>query len=502
MAEKSIIIIGAGVAGLCTGIYAQMNGYRTRIVEQHSIPGGLVTAWKRKGFLIDICVHWLVGSGPGIFLNRYWNEVGLLEGRKFIHSDRYMVYRGKDGREFNLYCDPDRLEQHMLDLSPRDAPAIRELVAGVRFGNRFNPPEKERYEAGTLGWMKFIFGMMPLLGELQKWQKVTIGELASRFQDPLLREGLSEMLMPEISALFALTTLGYVFKKQGGYPIGGSLPLALFLEKRYKQLGGEVQYHSKVKKVLVGHDRAVGIQLENEERLHADVVVSAADGRSTLFQMLDGKFVDESTQKRYQSWKTLPQFTYASFGVNRIFSEVPNAVEGNIYELTAPVMIAGEQRSCIDIRFHGQDSSFAPAGKTVLTVVLATEYSYWKNLKADQKMYDAEKDATVKAILEALEQIWPGISKQVEMSNVATPLTIERYTANWKGSITGWALIPGQASVNIPKTLPGLDNFWMVGQWVYPGGGLPSGVSTAREAVWRQCKKDRKQFIVKANHLS
>ena len=65
MAQKSILIIGAGVAGLCAGIYGQMNGYRTRIVEQHKIPGGLATAYRRKGYLIDLCVHWLPGSGPG-----------------------------------------------------------------------------------------------------------------------------------------------------------------------------------------------------------------------------------------------------------------------------------------------------------------------------------------------------------------------------------------------------------------------------------------------------
>ena len=96
--NDTMIIIGAGVAGLCTGIYAQMNGYQTRIIEKHNIPGGLVTAWKRNGYKIDLCIHWLAGSGPGIYLNRYWKEIGLLEGREFFHYDRYAVFHGKDGR--------------------------------------------------------------------------------------------------------------------------------------------------------------------------------------------------------------------------------------------------------------------------------------------------------------------------------------------------------------------------------------------------------------------
>ena len=41
MSDKSIIIIGAGLAGLSAGCYAQMNGYRARIFEHHSKPGGV-----------------------------------------------------------------------------------------------------------------------------------------------------------------------------------------------------------------------------------------------------------------------------------------------------------------------------------------------------------------------------------------------------------------------------------------------------------------------------
>ncbi len=64
MEDNSVIIIGAGFAGLSAGIYAQMNGYRTQIFEMHDLPGGLCTAWKRKGYTIDGCIHWLVGSSP------------------------------------------------------------------------------------------------------------------------------------------------------------------------------------------------------------------------------------------------------------------------------------------------------------------------------------------------------------------------------------------------------------------------------------------------------
>lgn len=63
--EKSIIIIGAGIVSLSTGCYGQMNGYRTQIFGMHTTPDGVCTTWKRKGYKIDGCIHWLTGSSLG-----------------------------------------------------------------------------------------------------------------------------------------------------------------------------------------------------------------------------------------------------------------------------------------------------------------------------------------------------------------------------------------------------------------------------------------------------
>src|SRR2546428_4935689 len=78
MAEKSIIIIGAGLAGLSTGCYAQMNGYRSRIVEHHYEPGGVAIAWERNGYLIDGGIHYLMGHRPGQATHEIYRELGIL----------------------------------------------------------------------------------------------------------------------------------------------------------------------------------------------------------------------------------------------------------------------------------------------------------------------------------------------------------------------------------------------------------------------------------------
>ena len=93
MTDRSVIIIGAGIAGLTAGCYAQMNGYETRIFEQHDIPGGLCTSWKRKEYLFDGCIHWLLGTRTGQF-NQFYQELGALEGRRFVDHEEFLRIEG------------------------------------------------------------------------------------------------------------------------------------------------------------------------------------------------------------------------------------------------------------------------------------------------------------------------------------------------------------------------------------------------------------------------
>jgi len=122
--EKSIIIIGAGIAGLSAGCYGQMNGYRTQIFELHNKPGGLCTSWKREDYTIDGCLDWLVGSGPRNSFYKIWQELGALPGQRIIDHELFISIEGERGKVFNVYTDVDRLEQHMKELAPQDKKTI------------------------------------------------------------------------------------------------------------------------------------------------------------------------------------------------------------------------------------------------------------------------------------------------------------------------------------------------------------------------------------------
>ncbi len=498
MGNDSIIIIGAGFGGLCAGIYAQMNGYRTEIFEMHDLPGGLCTAWKRKGYTIDGCIHWLVGSSPRSAMYRYWEEVGIVQGRQFVYADEFLRYEGADGRTLIVYSDVDRLEQHMLEFSPQDAEATREFMQGVRLGLAFDQPSESDPPLKRLGKaLKFLLLLVTRRREFSKWMNITATEFAARFKDPVLREAMSAMWFPEFSMLFIQFTLAYLHNKDAGYPIGGSLPMSRALADRYLQLGGVIHYNSRVEKVLVEGDRAVGVRLADGSEHRAGRVISAADGYATIFKMLEGKYADEKTREPYEKWPIFPSLLFVGIGVNRSFADEPHTVSGISFPLAHPVEVGDAVRDRIPVHIFNQDPTLAPDGKTSLVVMMPSRYEYWQELAQDRAAYEEKKEQVAHTIMELLDQRFPGISQQIEMIDVATPLTFERYTGNWKGCFEGWLVTPRNATTLLRPmslTLPGLQNFYMCGQWVQPGGGLPSGMMAARRLVQGLCKEDGKKF--------
>ena len=100
------------------------------------------------------------------------------------------------------------------------------------------------------------------------------------------------------------------------------------------------------------------------------------------------------------------------------------------------------------------------------------------------------------AVIGILERRISGIKAEIEVTDISTPASVIRFTGNWKGSMEGWLMTPDTGFKSLPLTLPGLHNFLRAGQWVHPGGGLPTGLMTARAAIQDMCRQDHVSFSV------
>jgi phytoene dehydrogenase-like protein len=204
--------------------------------------------------------------------------------------------------------------------------------------------------------------------------------------------------------------------------------------------------------------------------------------------------VSDTIRGYYDKLPIFEPLVYIGLGVNRSFKDLPETVSGLIFPLEEPITVAGKKEEWLSAHIYNFDPTLAPEGKTVLTVMFPSTYSFWETLKGDEERYKAEKERICNAVIAALDKRFPGLAAKVEMSDVATPVTFNRYTGNWQGSFEGWLITPETMRMNMSKTLPGLSNFYMAGQWVQPGGGIPGGAISGCHVVQLICKGDKKKF--------
>jgi phytoene dehydrogenase-like protein len=161
-----------------------------------------------------------------------------------------------------------------------------------------------------------------------------------------------------------------------------------------------------------------------------------------------------------------------------------------------PFQVAGQAQHELWHQHFVYDPTLAPTGKTVVTVLYPSNLAWWENLGCKSNAYKAEKEQILETTIAQLERVLPGISSQIEVSDVATPFTTRRYTHNWKGA-PGFMMtktFAGEMVMNPQYALPGLDGFYMIGQWV-KGFGTPMAAASGKEVIQQICKVEGTKFV-------
>ncbi len=490
---KRINIIGAGVAGLSAGIYLQKNGYDTNIYEMHDIPGGLCTAWKRKDYIFDGCLHWFVGAHPESSFYGFWNELIDMDKLEFINYDKYMSIEDQQGKAIHFYTDINKLEKELLEKAPEDEALIIGFIKGIRKLCSFDLNNEKPMELFNLfDSVGFLMKVMPYMGVFRKWMNISAADFAKKCKNPLLKNAFLYSFEPEMAIGFLMITLAWMNNKNAGYPIGGSLKLAGMMAESYEAQGGTIHYNAKVEKVLHQAGKAMGIQLENGKIIKSDYVVSAADGYYTIYEMLRGKYVNEKINKIYENYLTFPSIIQVSVGIKKVMGDKTTF---SIIPLKDKLDVDPQTTwDKISVRLNAYDNELVPEGHTIATVLITTyNYQYWQYLRKNRKkLYENEKGRVAKFVIDAIIEHYNLNKKDINTYDVYTPASIIRYTNNWKGSYEGWQLTPDVAMKKIPKQLPGLENFYMAGHWVEPGGGLPTAMMSGRNVAKIICHKETK----------
>ncbi len=499
MEKYDIAIIGAGFGGLSMGIFLQRCGYKTVICEKTALPGGVAAAWRRKKtYIFDGATNWIAGSSPAANLHFLLKDIIDFDKLTMIDPAEFIqIEHGED--VLTVYNDLDKLSAEMLRIAPEDEGMINKFIAAVRQVTKLGLPYETPPEIMSfLGKLKFVKENYRFIRFFSKWKKTSIGEFASGFKSDKLRELFLRIFPhhPFFSIYSVITTIAWMSVKSGGYPVGGSEKLLDVMVKKYRNLGGELNFNSEVKEISVENNCATGIELVKGDSIKSDRVISTADGKLTLEKFLGSKFRHPQLEDLLKGPAiTYPGLIQVSFVADKLFGSQPHKL--NI-DFDSPVKVGtSEYSEDMMVRYCTPESGLSPEGTTTFVVHIRVEdVEYWRKLReSDRDQYRNEKKRITDDIRTVLNRRF-GDFEELHIDS-ATPATYERYTNSFRASYQGWAPTPQLIGKNMKKTVKGLKNFYFGGQWIWPAGGIPGVARVSRHVTQIICHEDNTEFLGK-----
>jgi len=487
---KKVIVIGGGISGLSAAIYARRSGFDVTLCEQHSIVGGMCTSWRRKGYLFEGAIHWLTGSSPKTQVYQMWKETGALGDtvKVYLHD----VFRSIEweGKILNLYRSIDKTAEHLLEFSPADEHEIHKLVKMVKILTRMEMPSMDikgvKVQNPKRMALGSMFKMIPAFPIYARMNKLSCNDYFKQFKHPGIRK-LLDFIPGGYSASSIIFTLATLETGDGGYPEGGSLAMTERMAQVFKGLGGKLLLNTKVNKVVIENGAVTGVKLENET-LSADAAIVTQEIIAAHGSLFDTPLHDAWLQELRE--KTKPAVCiYISVGVRAQLPEIIPA-----WQLDEPIKYAGTEITEIGFGNYAGYEGYAPKGCTALTTAfMGDTYDFWKKAKEEGR-YDEEKRVLAEQIRRAICRKYPQAEGNIEVIDIATPLTYERYTGAYHGS---WMTIrgPGDKMKIYPGTVQGVSGLYFSGHRIISPGGLPSALAAGRMAAQMVCRQFDTVFV-------
>ena len=516
------IVIGAGVNGLVTANYLARAGQRVLVVESRDVVGGCHTTEEiAPGFRVDTCAH-----DVGWFSPRLAGDLQLERHGLVLEQSETSVFTPlPDGRHLVLSRNQRHTAESIAAHSSRDATRWPAFVARMSRLSEFlahlysaSPPLLMSTKVPDLIMLLGLGRKMRGLGkvdmvELLRTLPMSVAELLDdHFESDVLKGtlgagGITNIMQGPRSGGTAFVMLHHQVGAPAGQfrarpiPRGGVGALSAALVAAARARGVEVRVGAPVVRILVEGERASGVAMQSGEQIASRGVVSSADPRRTLLDLLDPGLLEPEFVRAVQNIR----FRGARAKVNLALTQLPSfaALPGDAEQLRGAISISPsldylEQayddakhrrvsvRPYLEARIPSlSDPSLAPRGAHVMSV--AVQYAPYR--------LDAGWDNRSRAdlgdrVLATLEEYAPGLSRTVAHRQVITPRDIEqRYGASegnlYHGEMTLDQIlfmrpVAGWARYRTPVT-----GVYMCGSGTHPGGGIPgaAGYNAAREML-------------------
>ena len=471
------IVIGSGIGGLVTATQLAAKGARVLVLESYLIPGGSAGYFERNGYRFDVGASMIFGFGDRGTTNLLTRALEAVDMNIETIPDPVQIhYHLPEDLELKVHREYEDFVGELSALFPHEKEGIRKFYDECwRVFNCLNAMELLSLEEPRYLMRVFFQHPLACLG-LVKYLPQNVGDIARRYiNDPKLLKFIDIecycwSVVP--AELTPMINAGMVFSDRhyGGinYPKGGVGQIAQKLVEGLEKKGSTILYKSRVKRIIVDNNRAVGVELVNNTRYYGDRIVSNATRWNTFQSLLPEEMLpasEERWQKRYQK---SPSFVSLHLGVDA--SVLPEGTECH-HILLENWEKMEESHGTIFVSIPTLlDPDLAPQGHHIIHTFTPSWISQWKGLSYSD--YEAQKEEVANQIINRLEAIFPGLSAGLDYQEVGTPRTHRRFLNRQDGT---YGPIPQRKLLGLlgmPFNRTAIPGLYCVGDSTFPGQGL------------------------------
>ncbi len=451
-----LIIIGAGISGLTTGLLWQKNLPESKvlIIEKEPYPGGYVTAYEKDGYVFETTQLFpdviAITDYIGLELDLKQYEGNFMR-RLVVHDDGIM--------EYHLPAGAENLKHYLQEQFPEDAGKIGKLMNYST--NLFSQLRKLKAISTFKDKLAIPFLAPKVVANLN----TTYAQLLDKFgiDNPKLRELMETFTsfagVPPGKASSILTTgamlssISRCFRPHGYFDEFPAAMAALF-QKR----GGEIRLKAEVETIILDGKNASAVKVAGDEGpIRADRFVSTLDPNLTMHNLIGDKNLPAAYIEKLNS-------TIMSSSSFNIALGLDDKIDLTKADLDYPYNVistgAGTTDRLFDAFLNGKNAfseecfhlgvvcpSLTTKGRNTITIRAVPfgpeKWLEWR--KNDIKRYKSEKMQWADFFISLVEKYMiPDLKNHIVVTDVATPATYARYSGSPTGSIYDMASLVTQ----------------------------------------------------------